>query len=525
MLPSRMVDYVVVGAGSAGCALAARLSEDPGTEVLLLEAGGEDRRREIAIPAAFSKLFRSEVDWAYETEPEPELGGRRIHWPRGKMLGGSSSLNAMMAIPGHHADFDGWAALGADGWSWTGVAPFLDRARETLALEELRDPNPLTHAFLAAARELGIAPSSLTPTDLEGVRLAPVTQHRGRRRSAADAYLRPAHGRANLTVETSAHVGRVVFSGRRATGVEVVRGDGSETVHAREVILCGGAINSPQLLLLSGVGPAAELERLSIPVVRDLPGVGAHLEDHLAGGILVESLQPVSLYAAERPLQLLRYLVRRRGMLTSNVAEAAAFVRTRPELPAPDLELVFAPVLFEDGGLTPPRGHGFTIGVVALQPRSSGVVRLRSADPLEPPAIAPRYLSDPDDLRVLVDGIELARRLAATRAFAAFAGTELEPGETPVEDSIRERAHTLYHPVGTCRMGTDARAVVDPELRVHGLERLRVVDASVIPRVPRGHTHLPTLMIAERAAEILRRVAAESGRTTAAMSSPPAAGL
>jgi choline dehydrogenase len=259
-------------------------------------------------------------------------------------------------------------------------------------------------------------------------------------------------------------------------------------------------VNSPQLLLLSGIGPRDELERHGIPVVHELAGVGAHLQDHLAGGVLFESLRPVTLYAAEKPSQIVRYLATRRGMLTSNVAEAAAFVRSRPDAPAPDLELLFAPVLFEEEGLVPPRGHGFTIGAILLQPRSSGTVRLRSADPFEAPAIDPCYLAAPEDLAVIVHGIELARRVASMPAFAGIAGAEIEPGGVPLEEWIRARAHTLYHPVGTCSMGI----VVDAELRVRGLEGLRVVDASVIPRVPRGHTHLPTLMVAERAAAFLR---------------------
>jgi choline dehydrogenase-like flavoprotein len=496
-----MVDFVVVGAGSAGCVLAARLSEDPNVDVLLLEAGGAKLPREVGIPAAFSKLFRSAVDWNYDTEPEEHLAGRSIYWPRGKMLGGSSSLNAMMAIPGHVADYDGWAALGAPGWSWNEVEPYFERVDATLDVEELRDPNPLTLAFVEAAQQAGIEPSpSLAPTALEGVRLTPVTQRRGQRNSALDAYVKPAQKRPNLTVRTNAQVARVVFDGRRAVGVELV---GGELIRAREVVLCGGTVNSPQLLLLSGVGPAAELERHGIPLVHELPGVGAHLEDHLAGGILVASNRPVTLYAAEKPRQLLRYLLSRKGMLTSNVAEAAAFVRTRPDLAAPDLELLFAPVLFEEAGLVPPSAHGFTVGVVLLQPRSSGVVRLRSADPLDAPRIEPRYLSYPEDLQVLVHGIELARRIVSMPAFAGIAGEELDPGDEPVEDSLRARAHTLYHPVGTCRMGTDSLAVVDPELRVRGIEGLRVVDTSVLPTAPSRGPAATAVLLGERAAELV----------------------
>jgi choline dehydrogenase len=469
-------DVVIVGAGSAGCVLASRLSEDPRRRILLLEAGGDDNRMQIRVPAAFSKLFRSDVDWEYWTEPQQELDGRRVYWPRGRCLGGTSSINATMAIPGHVSDYDGWG----EGWSFADVATAYERVDEALAVEELRDPNPLTRAFLVAAGEAGIAPSSLRLTDLEGVRLTRVTQRRGRRWSAADAYLRPALDRPNLDVRTDVHVARVVLDGGRAVGVEHAGG----IVEAREVVLAGGAVNSPQLLLLSGI---------------DLPGIGENLQDHLASGVLVAATQPLTLLAAERPGQLVRYLVRRRGMLTSSVAEAAAFVRTRPGLAAPDLELVFAPVLFENEGLTQPSAHGFTIGAVALQPYARGTVTLRSSDPFEPPAIDPRYLSDPRDRETLHAGVELARKIASMPALAPFAGDELAPGTEPVDASIRALAQTLYHPVGTCAIGS----VVDRELRVLGVDGLRVVDASVIPHIPRGHTHLPTLMIAERAAEMI----------------------
>ena len=340
-----MVDYIIVGAGSAGCVLASRLSEDPHTRVILIEAGGADTKREIRIPLAWLKLFKSEVDWDYTTTPQAALGGRRIYWPRGKTLGGCSSTNAMIAIPGHRADYDGWADLGNEGWSFEQLAPHFQRVYDTLAVEEQRDPNPLTHALIEAAVQAGIPRSpNLGPTDLEGVRLTPVTHHRGRRWSAADAYLRPALRRPNLTVTTAAHVTRVLFDGTRAVGITYRHGADEKIVRcAREVILSGGAVNSPQLLLLSGVGPPDELARHRIRPVRELRGVGLNLQDHPVVSSLVEAVQPTTLYAAETARNLARYLLFRRGMLTSNAAEAAAFIHSRPGLPAPDLELMFAP--------------------------------------------------------------------------------------------------------------------------------------------------------------------------------------
>jgi choline dehydrogenase len=494
-----MVDYIIVGAGSAGCVLASRLSEDPKTRVLLIEAGGADAKREIRVPLGWLKLFKSEVDWDYTTTPQAALGGRRVYWPRGNTLGGCSSCNAMMAIPGHRADYDGWASMGNESWSFDQLAPHFERVFDTLAVEELRDPNPLTRAFVDAAVQAGIPPSrSLGPTDLEGVRQAPVTQRRGRRWSAADAYLRPALHRPNLTVVTSAQVTRILFDGRRAVGVTYREGTDDRIARcSREVILCGGAINSPQLLLLSGVGPADELARHRIEPVQELQGVGLNLHDHPAVAILFEATQPNTLYSAETFGNLARYVLLRRGMLTSNAAEAAAFVHSRPGAPAPDLKLVFAPGLFQHEGLAPATGHGFTIFSVALQPRSAGRLRLRSADPLDKPEIDPGYLSDPgrEDLRVLVAGLEPALK--------RLAGPELAPAAVGLEAHARATGQGLYHPVGTCRMDSDDLAVVDNQLRVRGLDGLRVVDASIMPRIPRGHTNLPTMMIADKAGQLM----------------------
>jgi choline dehydrogenase len=503
-------DFVVVGAGTAGCVLAARLSEDRGTRVLLLEAGPGDRALEVRIPAAFSRLYDSRLDWCFRTVPQPALDGRQIVFPRGKVLGGSSSLNAMMVLRGHPADQEAWG----EGWTWADVEPAYRRSEPSFPRATLRAPHPLTLAFVESARAAGLpAAEDLNGPDPTGVGVVPVSQRRGRRHSVVDGYLRPARRRRNLDVLTGAHATRVLVDGGRATGVRYLRnGVVADAAARRGVVLCGGAIGSPQLLLLSGIGPAAELEAAGVEPVHDLRGVGRNLRDHVATGILVlTGAGARSLAGADSPLNLLRWLVLRRGPLTSNVAEAAAFVRTRDGLAGPDLELVFAPVLFQDEGLTRPTEHGVTLAAVLLQPRSAGSVSLRSADPLAPPAIDPGYLSDPtgEDAATLLRGLRLARRIAATPPLAGQLATELLPGaEASSEDDllrhVRAASQSLYHPVGTCRLGDDEGAVVDRSLRVHGLDGVHVVDASVIPAPPRGHTNWPTVMVAERAAELLR---------------------
>jgi choline dehydrogenase len=531
-------DYIVVGAGSAGAALAARLTEDPAVSVLLLEAGGPDKALELHVPAAFSKLFRGAYDWSYDTVPQPQLEGRTIYWPRGKTLGGSSSLNAMMWIRGFAADYDEWADAAGPTWSWHALVPYFRRVERTSDpvddtqgtdgpqhVEHQRDPRPHTKAFLDAAAELG---HPVTPPNLpagQGFAQTMVSQQRGSRASTADAYLRPAAKRRNLRVVTNALVRTVTFShpdgeAPRATGVYVeIDGIPRHATAAREIVLAGGAVNTPQLLMLSGIGPAAHLAEHGIPVLVDRASVGSNLQDHLVAG-LAPAAESGTLYTAERVAELARYLTARRGMLTSNVGEAYGFVRTdvaersgmAPGLP--DIEIIFAPAPYVGEGLVPLPAEGLTVGAILLRPHSRGTIRLASADPAAKPVIDPGYLTDPDgiDRATMLAGLAECERLIATEALGAVStrgwvqpeGGERMTPEERAEVSLRRYSHTLYHPVGTARMGRDAASVVDPELRVRGVDGLRVADASVIPTIIRGHTNAPAIVIGERAADLIR---------------------
>ncbi|GHB09367.1 GMC family oxidoreductase [Streptomyces chryseus] len=520
----REYDYVVVGAGSAGCVLAARLSEDPAVRVAVVESGGRDRRPEIRIPAAFPKLFKTSYDWNFRTAEQHGLGGRELYWPRGHVVGGCSSVNAMMWVRGHRDDYDAWGDAAGDAWSYDGIEPYFRRAerwtgggegrsvygtRGPMVISPPRDPNPTTAAFLDACRHAGMAElAELNVPEPDGFSLTPVNQRAGRRWSTADGYLKPAARRRNLDIRTGARVRRLAFEGGRVRGV--VTEAGTVLRARREVILSAGAVGSPHLLMLSGIGDPDHLREAGVPVRAASPDVGRHLRDHLSTAVTVRCPLPVTLTGADTLANVARFLLAGRGPLTSNVGEAVAFVRSTPDLAAPDLELIYAPGPFVDHGLTPPAEHGVTIGVILLQPASEGRVSLAGDRVGVAPRIDPGYLTDASDLRRLVAGVRQAEALLADRAFAPYTAGPMAPYPGVVDDealarAVRGSAQTLYHPVGTCRMGADEGSVTDPRLRVRGVEGLRVVDASVMPGITRGHTQAPTVAVAEKAAELIRQ--------------------
>jgi choline dehydrogenase len=516
---SETFDYIVVGAGSAGCVLANRLTEDPDRSVLLLEAGGEDDADEMHIPAAFSTLFKTRYDWNYETVEQKQLDGRRAYWPRAKVLGGCSSMNAMIYIRGNRADYDGWRdEHGATGWGYDDVLPYFVRSEHNtrlggplhgtdgpLYVEDRRFTHELSQAWVDAAVAWGLKPTDdFNGASQEGAGLYQVTCRGGRRWSTADAYLRPAQDRPNLTVRTHALAERVLFEGTRAVGVAYRRHGVAEVARTEgEVVLAGGAVNSPQLLMLSGIGPAEHLRELGLDVLVSLPKVGENLHDHPAAAILWQTKDTTDLANLATTGALLRWKLTGRGPLASNVGEAGAFYQVRTDLP--DMQVHVAPSMFYDNALREAPVAGFTAGATLVAPLSRGRLRLRSADPRWRPAIDPAYYSDPVDLDVMVAAlrhmIEIGTRAPLARLLAR---PHLPASHTPSDEDlaqhVREMTQTLYHPVGTCAIGT----VVDPALRVRGAEGLRVVDASVMPVVPRGNTNAPTIMIAERAADLIR---------------------
>lgn len=520
-------DYIIVGAGAAGCALAAGLIARTDASVLLLEAGPMDRDPRVRIPAAAADLWFGRLDWGDQTVAQPGLGGRRDAWPRGRVVGGSTSLNAMMYVRGMDADYDDWAAAGATGWDAAEMTrTFRDLEDDVrgpaphrgiggpLRIEEPRDPSPLSEAFLAACEQLGVPRVDDYHAQPDGCGPTMVTQRRGRRWSAADAFLRPAlaAGGERLTVRTGAEVQRIRVVDGRAVGLDVLVDGRPRAVRAnREIILAAGTVASPHLLLHSGIGPADHLREVGVEVVADLPGVGANLQDHVLTGLAVGT-DGDSLYGADRdPRAVLRYAIRKRGPLTSNLGEAIAFVRTRDDLDAPDIELIAFPVALRDHGRVRYPEHGLTLGAVLLRPQSRGTIRLDSADAAVPPRIDPATFTDPagEDLAQLADGLRLCQRLVTEApALAARVRGWIDPlapltTGREVTAHVRRTSQTLYHPVGTCRMGDDDAAVVDPVLRVRGIEHLRVADASVMPTLIRGHTQAPAIAIGARAAQLV----------------------
>ncbi len=528
MAAGNSYDYIIVGAGSAGCVLANRLSADPSVRVLVLEAGPEDRSWKIHMPAALAEPLKgTKYNWWYETEPQARLDGRRIYWPRGRVIGGSSSINGMAYVRGHALDYERWAVEGCKGWSYAEVLPYFRRAQShesgadayrgadgPLGVRTGSLDNPLYEVWREAGRQAGYPiTQDMNGHQQEGLARMDMTVRKGRRCSAAVAYLRPAMTRPNLHVVAKAMTTRVVFQGRRAVGVEYARGSTRDFARAeREVIVASGAINGPQLLMLSGVGAADELGPLGIPVVHDLPGVGRNLQDHLECYIQYACTQPVTLYPALKPLGRLRigieWLLFNTGLGATNHFEAGGFVRSRAGVEHPDLQYHFFPMAITYYGTLPAEGHGFQAHVGPMRSPSRGYIRLRSADPGEHPIIEPDYMSHEADWREFRAGVRLTREIFAQKAFDPYRGKELAPGaeaqtDAEIDGFLRGHVESAYHPCGTCKMGTDPMAVVDPECRVHGLDGLRVVDASIMPSITSGNLNAPTIMLAEKAADMI----------------------
>ena len=523
-----MYDYVIVGAGSAGCVLAARLSEDPDTSVLLLEAGPPDSNQNIHVPLGYLQLARTEVDWDYASAPEPNCNGRRVSLPRGRVLGGSSSVNAMVYIRGNRRDYDDW---GVPGWAWEDLFPYFLKAEDNergasewhavggpLPVSDQRSGNKITPAFVEAGAEAGLARNDdFNGAEQDGVGMFQVTQRGGMRASAAVSYLHPAGERPNLTVMPFTQVSRVLFEGKRAVGVEASRlGEVQELRAEREVILCGGAYNSPQLLMLSGIGPAEHLAMREIEPLLDQPAVGENLGDHPATYTVFTTPEPESLLQALEPAAMAEFEASQTGPFASNLAESGGFARVGAGAEAPDTQFHVAPVQIVDEGMTDPNAHGVWVSPCLLTAESRGSVRLASADPTAKPIIRNGFYEAEADLPRMISAVRLAAEICAQPAFKPYAAELFTGPDGDSDDALRAHiaatTYEVYHPVGTCAIGS----VVDAELRVEGTEALRVVDASVMPTVPRGNTNAPTIAVAERAADLIRHgkaVAAEADAT------------
>ncbi len=529
-------DYIVVGGGSAGCVLANRLSADASKRVLLLEAGGRDWNPWIHVPVGYFKtLHNPNTDWCYKTEPDKGLNGRRIDWPRGKVLGGSSSINGLLYIRGQKEDYDHWRQLGNTGWAFDDVLPYFIRSEDQergaddyhgaggpLAVSNMRIRRELCDKFIEAAGELGIPRrDDFNGAEQEGAGYFQLTARNGRRCSTAVGYLNPARGRDNLEIVTHAQTERVLFQGRRAVGVAYRRKGGLREARCRgEVILSAGAIGSPQILLLSGVGPGAQLQGFDIPVVHDLPGVGRNLQDHLQVRMVFKTKVPITMNDQvhnpfKKMLMGLDYIFFRRGPLSMGASQVCVFAKTAPEVATPDIQFHLQPLSADKPGEGLHRFSAFTSSTCQLRPESRGVIELRSPFAQDYPAIHPNYLATTKDQQTTVAGMRLSRAFAATDTLAPLIESEMTPGaqaqsDAELLDAARNISQTIYHPTSTCKMGRDETAVVDERLRVHGLEGLRVVDASVMPAIVSGNTNAPTIMIAEKASDMILADARET---------------
>jgi len=531
-------DYVIVGAGSSGCVLANRLSADPSVSVCLIEAGGNDNSPRIQTPAGTITLYKSKkYSWNFFSAPQKNLGGRSLHTPRGKVLGGSSSMNSMIYIRGHASDYDRWAQAGCPGWDWNSVLPYFKKSENNrlgqdprlhgtggeLNVEAARDPNPVSRLFVRAAQSVGIRRNDdFNGEQLEGCGIYNLTQQNARRLSSYRAFVAPVIQRSNLTVVTDCAVHGVILEDRVATGVSVQVEGARQRIHARrEVILCAGALGSPQLLLASGIGPAQDLKKAGIEVQHDLPGVGKNLQDHLDGLITIRSKSPLTLGFSAAALPSIvtspwRYLMARMGWLTTNYVEAGGFAKTPLAGSLPDVQFHFVPGYRSHRGRLFEWGHGYAVHTCVLRPKSIGEVHLDAAGKL---VIDFNFLSDPADAKVLVEGLKLARRILADTQFDGIRGEEMLPGKAVQTDEqwmtyVRDYAATVFHPVGTCKMGSDPMSVVSPELKVHGIQGLRVVDASIMPTLISGNTNAPCIMIGEKAADLIMNNAALAAGNT-----------